>query len=103
MQIRKKFKKFLRDFLNKKHFKNMYNRFIDKFNQKYTLIKDNNVNFLIHAFLRKEIQMENLEIERKYLVNSENIFLERYPHKKIIQGYIYDEKFTEIRIKKSRK
>ena len=28
--------------------------------------------------------MENLEIERKYLVNSENIFLERYPHKKII-------------------
>ena len=65
-----------------------------------TLIKDNNVNFLIHAFLRKEIQMENLEIERKYLVNPENIFLERYPHKKIIQGYIYDEKFTEIRIRK---
>ncbi len=44
--------------------------------------------------------MENLEIERKYLVNPENIFLERYPHKKIIQGYIYDEKFTEIRIRK---
>ena len=65
-----------------------------------TLIKDNNVNFLIHAFLRKEIQMENLEIERKYLVNTENIFLERYPHKKITQGYIYDEKFTEIRIRK---
>ena len=76
----------------------MYNIFIDKFNWKYH--SKQRCLCLIHAFLRKEIQMENLEIERKYLVNPENIFLERYPHKKITQGYIYDEKFTEIRIRK---
>lgn len=44
--------------------------------------------------------MNNLEIEKKYLVSLEKIPFASYPHKKITQGYIYNESFTEIRIRK---
>lgn len=43
--------------------------------------------------------MKNLEIEKKYLVNANNLSLDGYPCKKIIQGYIYSDNYTEVRIR----
>lgn len=43
--------------------------------------------------------MKNLEIEKKYLVNTTNLSLEGYQCKKIIQGYIYSDNYTEVRIR----
>lgn len=43
--------------------------------------------------------MKNLEIEKKYLVNDEKISLPDYPSKKIVQGYVYSDNYSEIRIR----
>lgn len=43
--------------------------------------------------------MKNLEIEKKYLVNADELSLEKYPSKKIVQGYVYSDNYTEVRIR----
>jgi len=48
--------------------------------------------------------MKNLEIERKFLVSPE-LDLSNLPiiqHKEIIQGYIYNDKYTEIRVRSTK-
>lgn len=43
--------------------------------------------------------MNNLEIEKKYLVNPKELSLEGYSVKRITQGYIYNDNYTEVRIR----
>lgn len=44
--------------------------------------------------------MNNVEIEKKYLVDLKNVPQKNYLCKKITQGYIYNDDITEIRIRK---
>ena len=43
--------------------------------------------------------MNNLEIEKKYLVDLNKISLLKNKYKKITQGYLYSDNTTEIRIR----